>query len=166
MRVPPMRAVPRLPTHTLVSASAAAAAILSSCILSVAPGPSLAAELGALGGGRHAQVKLLEQPPGKQRVPRLPQRDAQAAARRLLVVADDVGPRPVVGLPLALERRDAQRVDHERARVRAAPPRVLCHVAHEPRQRVAALGREAARAAAATERAAARAAAEEEPPTL
>ena len=47
MRVPPMRAVPRLPTHTLVSASAAAAAILSSCILLVAPGPSLAAELGA-----------------------------------------------------------------------------------------------------------------------
>lgn len=47
MRVPPMRAVPRLPTHALVSASAAAAAILSSCILSVAPGPSLAAELGA-----------------------------------------------------------------------------------------------------------------------
>lgn len=41
MRVP----VPRLPNHAL--ASAAAAAILSSCILSVAPGPSLAAELGA-----------------------------------------------------------------------------------------------------------------------
>ena len=41
-----MRVLPRLPNHALASAAAAAAAILSSCILSVAPGPSLAAELG------------------------------------------------------------------------------------------------------------------------